>query len=161
MTAAGGGNVAETLKQGTTIGGRSYKVHLTATTWARRCGGRHGRAREFIYWTDDGSAAALRYGDMKVTFLSSRRTGCASGRTRCVRCARRFDQPAHGPSSARRTRARDGLPALVHGAHVGHRAGGRLRRQWLQSFRDFPPRQKPGSFNLERVMEAVTSSAKN
>ena len=33
-------------------------------------------------------------------------------------------------------------------AHVG---------EWLQSFREFPPRQKPGSFNLERVMEAVTS----
>jgi arylsulfatase len=28
--------------------------------------------------------------------------------------------------------------------------------QWLQSFREFPPRQKPGSFNLDRVMESVT-----
>jgi arylsulfatase len=28
---------------------------------------------------------------------------------------------------------------------------------WLQSFKEFPPRQKPGSFNLERVMEAVNS----
>ena len=35
------------------------------------------------------------------------------------------------------------------GAYVG---------QWLQSFREFPPRQKPGSFNLDRVMEAVTTS---
>jgi arylsulfatase A-like enzyme len=32
------------------------------------------------------------------------------------------------------------------GAHVG---------QWLQSFRELPPRQKPGSFNLDCVMEAV------
>ena len=32
------------------------------------------------------------------------------------------------------------------GAYVG---------QWLQSFKEFPPRQKPGSFNLDRVMEAV------
>ena len=24
--------------------------------------------------------------------------------------------------------------------------------QWLQSFREFPPRQKPGSFNLDQVM---------
>jgi arylsulfatase len=32
--------------------------------------------------------------------------------------------------------------------------------QWLQSFREFPPRQKPGSFNLDRVMEAVTSGSK-
>ena len=31
--------------------------------------------------------------------------------------------------------------------------------KWLQSFKDFPPRQKPGSFNLERVMEVVTSSS--
>jgi arylsulfatase len=29
--------------------------------------------------------------------------------------------------------------------------------EWLQSFREFPPRQKPGSFNLDRVMQAVTS----
>ncbi len=37
------------------------------------------------------------------------------------------------------------------GAYVG---------QWLQSFKEFPPRQKPGSFNLDRVMEAVTSGSK-
>ena len=28
--------------------------------------------------------------------------------------------------------------------------------QWLQSFREFPPRQKPGSFNLDQVMEAIS-----
>jgi hypothetical protein len=32
------------------------------------------------------------------------------------------------------------------GAYVG---------RWLQRFREFPPRQKPGRFNLDRVMEAV------
>ena len=31
--------------------------------------------------------------------------------------------------------------------------------QWLQSFREFPPRQKPGSFSLDRVMEAITEGA--
>jgi arylsulfatase len=35
-------------------------------------------------------------------------------------------------------------------AHVG---------EWLQSFKEFPPRQKPGSFNLNRVMEAVSATA--
>jgi hypothetical protein len=29
--------------------------------------------------------------------------------------------------------------------------------KWVQSFKDFPPRQKPGSFNLDNVMEAVTA----
>jgi arylsulfatase len=32
--------------------------------------------------------------------------------------------------------------------------------QWLQSFREFPPRMKPGSFSLDRVMEAVTAPPK-
>ena len=31
--------------------------------------------------------------------------------------------------------------------------------KWLQSFRDFPPRQKPGSFNLDKVMDAITQPA--
>jgi arylsulfatase len=29
--------------------------------------------------------------------------------------------------------------------------------QWLQSLREFPPRQKPGSFNLDRVMESLSA----
>ena len=29
--------------------------------------------------------------------------------------------------------------------------------QWLQSFREFPPRQKPGSFNLSHVMEKLSN----
>ncbi len=42
-------------------------------------------------------------------------------------------------------------------AHVPVRAGAAgTSAQWLQSFREFPPRQKPGSFNLDRVMEAMT-----
>jgi arylsulfatase len=32
---------------------------------------------------------------------------------------------------------------------------------WLQSFKEFPPRQKPGSFNLNRVMEAVSAGSQS
>ncbi|MGI9401431.1 MAG: arylsulfatase, partial [Rhizobiaceae bacterium] len=31
--------------------------------------------------------------------------------------------------------------------------------QWLQSFKEFPPRQKPGSFNLDNAMEQVTKGS--
>jgi hypothetical protein len=34
-----------------------------------------------------------------------------------------------------------------------------LAAQWLQTFREFPPRMKPGSFNLDRVMEEVQKPA--
>jgi len=31
--------------------------------------------------------------------------------------------------------------------------------KWLESFKDFPPRQKPGSFNLEAVMDSLAANA--
>ena len=31
--------------------------------------------------------------------------------------------------------------------------------QWIQSFKQYPPRQKLGSFSLDNVMEAVTRGA--
>ncbi len=34
-----------------------------------------------------------------------------------------------------------------------------LCAQWIQSFKEFPPRMKPGSFSLDRVMEAATNGA--
>jgi arylsulfatase len=31
--------------------------------------------------------------------------------------------------------------------------------KWLQSFKEFPPRQKPGSFNLGAVMDSMMKNA--
>ncbi|HOM12407.1 MAG TPA: arylsulfatase, partial [Rubrivivax sp.] len=58
VAAAGGKDVAQTLKQGTTIGGRSYKVHLDGYDLGPALRGQAAWPRkEFIYWTDDGSVA--------------------------------------------------------------------------------------------------------
>ncbi|MBX3643580.1 MAG: arylsulfatase [Rubrivivax sp.] len=163
VAAAGGGNVAETLKQGTTIGGRSYKVHLDGYDLGPALRGQAAWPRkEFIYWTDDGSVAALRYGDMKVTFLEQQAHGLRVWqdpfkvlRAPLLTNLRMdpFERAEHEHAMGYQRWYMEHMWAIAPaGAYVG---------QWLQSFRDFPPRQKPGSFNLERVMEAVTSSAKN
>jgi len=36
-----------------------------------------------------------------------------------------------------------------------------MSRSGCRVFREFPPCQKPGSFNLNRVMEAVPAADKN
>jgi arylsulfatase len=33
--------------------------------------------------------------------------------------------------------------------------------QWLQSFKEFPPRQTPASFNLNEVMQKISAAAAN
>jgi len=156
LAAAGNTTVKETLLKGQTIGGTTYKVHLDGydllpalkgeAAWPRR---------EFIYWTDDGSVAALRYDNWKMVFLEQRGHGFDVWQEPFVALRlpklfnlrsdpfERADHEGMGYPQWRIDRAFLIAPA---GAYVA---------QWLQSFKDFPPRQKPGSFNLERVMEAV------
>lgn len=162
LAAAGDAAAKEDLKQGRTIGDRAYKVHIDGYdlgpafkgqgTWPRQ---------EFIYWTDDGSVAALRYGNWKVTFLRQDAHGLSVWQEPFVKLRApmltnlRTDpfETAHevGMDYGRWFAERMFLIAPAAG-FVG---------QWLQSFREFPPRQKPGSFNLDNVMEAVTRQVKN
>jgi hypothetical protein len=60
----------EDLLKGRKIGGRPTRSTSTATTSLPALKGEAEWPRkEFIYWTDDGSVAALRYGNWKATFL--------------------------------------------------------------------------------------------
>jgi arylsulfatase len=161
LAAVGDTTVKEDLKKGRTIGGMTYKVHLDGynllpalkgeAPWPRR---------EFIYWTDDGSVAALRYDNWKMVFLEQRGHGFDVWQEPFVTLRlpklfnlrtdpfERADHEGMGYPQWRIDRAFLIAPA---GAYVA---------EWLQSFREFPPRQKPGSFNLDRVMEAVMAGSK-
>ncbi len=76
VAAAGNPNATKQLLDGTTIGGRKYKVHIDGYDLAPAFRGEAPWPRkEFLYWTDDGSVAALRYGDWKITFLEQTAEG--------------------------------------------------------------------------------------
>ena len=61
---------------GKTIGDRTYKVHLDGYDLAPALKGEGEWPRkEFLYWTDDGSVAALRYDNWKITFLEQNARG--------------------------------------------------------------------------------------
>lgn len=161
LAAAGEPDVVEKLLKGHKAMGRDYKVHLDGYNLMPALKGEAPWPRkDFIYWTDDGSVAALRYGNWKISFLK---------------------QPAHGlyvwimPFEELRAPIITNLRmdpfelAQDIGMDYGRwfaehmfafAPAGAFVGRWLQSFREFPPRQKPGSFNLDRVMEAVTAPHK-
>jgi arylsulfatase len=163
VAATGDKNVKDDLLKGRTIGGKNYKVHLDGYDLGPALRGEAEWPRkEFIYWTDDGSVAALRYNNYKVTFLEQKAEGLKVWQEpftalRAPKIAnlrmdpfeRAEEENAMGYQRWYMERMYLIAPA---GAYVG---------KWLQSFRDFPPRQKPGSFNLDRVMEAVMSPQHN
>jgi arylsulfatase A-like enzyme len=161
VAAAGDPNAAADLLKGRKIGGMSYKVHLDGYDLGPALRGESAWPRkEFIYWTDDGSVAALRYDNWKITFLEQQAEGLKVWQEPFVELRapkitnlrmdpfeRAEEENAIGYQRWYLDRMFMIAPA---GAYVG---------KWLQSFKDFPPRQKPGSFNLDRVMESVMSSS--
>lgn len=157
LAAAGDPTVKEELLKGKQVGNSSYKVHLDGYNlmpalsnqgeWPRK---------EFLYWTDDGSVAALRYNDTKVTFLKQNGHGMnvwiqpfEQLRAPLITDLRSdpFERAEYESMNYGQYFVEHMWAMAPAAAYVG---------QWLQSFRDFPPRQKPGSFSLDRVMESVT-----
>jgi arylsulfatase len=159
LAAAGDPNIKEELLKGKQVGGMTYKVHLDGYDLGPALRGEGAWPRkEFIYWTDDGSVAALRYGNWKVTFLEQEAEG--------LQVWQKPFTPLRAPSLTNlrmdpfeRAQQEDAMGYqrwyLEHMFAIAP-AGGFVG-QWLQSFREFPPRQKPGSFNLDRVMQALTA----
>jgi len=161
LAATGDTTVKEDLRKGRKAGDVTYKVHLDGYNLLPALKGEGEWPRkEFIYWTDDGSVAALRYGNWKATFLRQNAHGMHVWQEPFVKLRApmltnlRMDpfELAHEIGmDYDRWFAEHMFMFAPAAAYVG---------QWLQSFREYPPRQKPGSFNLDQVMEAVTTGSK-
>ena len=161
VAAAGDASAKEDLLKGRKIGDMTYRVHIDGYDLGPALRGEGNWPRkEFIYWTDDGSVAALRYGNWKITFLKQKAEGLKVWQEpfevlRAPTLANLrmdpFERAEHENAMGFQRWYLEHMFAIAPaGAYVG---------KWLQSFKEFPPRQKPGSFNLDRVMEAVTAGS--
>jgi arylsulfatase len=160
LAAAGDPNVKGDLLKGKKVGDMTYKVHLDGYNLLPALKGEAEWPRhEFLYWTDDGSVAALRYDEWKITFLRQNAHGMKVWQSQYealrapMLCNLRMD-PFERAVDASIGYGSWWVDHMFVFAPAANYVG-----QWLQSFRDFPPRQKPGSFNLDRVMEAITKAA--
>jgi len=161
LAAAGDPGVTKDLLAGREVGGRKYRVHLDGYDLGPALRGEVAWPRkDFIYWTDDGSVAALRYGNWKITFLKQNAHGLRVWQTpfeelRAPMLANLRMDPFELAQDIGMDYDRWFLEHMFMIAPATAYVG-----RWLESFRDFPPRQKPGSFNLDRVMEAITNSSR-
>ena len=75
--ATGTTDIADKLKAGAAIGGQTFKVHLDGYDWGPYFRGQAaaGPRRDFIYWTDGGGIAGLRYDQWKMVFMEQRAEG--------------------------------------------------------------------------------------
>ena len=154
--AAGEPNVTQKLLTGYAAAGKNFKVHLDGYNQTDYLAGKAEDPRkEYFYWTDDGSLAALRYDRWKILFLEQRAMGFKVWSEPLVPLRvplimdLRADPFERAPdeSSYYQGWELDRVYVLVPAqAFVG---------QHLQTYVEYPPRQKPGSFKLDHVLQKL------
>ena len=163
LAGAGVPDVKEKLLSGYQAGDSTYKVHLDGYNLMPYLKGETdtGPRKEFLYWTDDGELACLRYNRWKLVFMEQRAHSLAVWEEPLVTLrfpklmdlnADPFERAPEEGIDYQHWRA-DRVYLILPGvAYVG---------QWLQSFKEFPPRQTPASFNLNEVMQKMSAAAAN
>ena len=162
VAAAGDTDIKDKLKAGFAVGGRTYKVHLDGYNQLPLLMGQtqEGPRKEFFYFNDDTQMVAMRYERWKVVFMENRGVGFAVWREPFVtlRVPKLFDlrmDPYERADDSSNTYN----DWFIRRVYLLVPAQG-MARQFLETFREFPPRQRPDSFNLDgvlRQMEQATS----
>jgi arylsulfatase A-like enzyme len=157
VAAAGNPDIITQCLKGSQIGNKTFKVHLDGYNLMPFFKGdvKESPRKEFLYWNDDGQLVALRFQDWKAVFKEQDHTGFEvwRGEFTNLRIPKVFNLRAD-PFER-------GDTSLLYDKWVADRAflvvpAQAFVAQWLQSFREFPMRQKPASFNLDDVMEKLS-----
>ncbi len=161
LSAAGDTTVKEDLLTGRAANGMNYRVHLDGYDLGPLLKGetKASPREDFVYWTDDGEVAALRYRDWKITFMVQEAEGIDVWREPYtvlrapMLCNLRmdpFERAEHESIGYDRWWVDHMFVFAPAAAYVA---------RWIQSFQEYPPRQSPGSFNLSKVMDTITDAA--
>jgi arylsulfatase len=158
LAAAGEPDVKERLLKGHQADGKTFKVHLDRYNQLPYLTGQVEKSprRGFFYFNDDGDLVCLRFENWKVVFLEQR----APGTLRVwaepftpLRLPKQFDLRADPYERADITSntyyewlAEQGYIVFAASAVTG---------PFLETFKEFPPRQRAATFTIDQAMEKM------
>ncbi|UXJ55524.1 arylsulfatase [Pseudomonas citronellolis] len=160
LAAAGVPEVKQKLLKGWAPlnGGPSFKVHLDGYDQLAYLTGKapKGARDDFYYFNDDGLLVATRFGDWKLVFCEQRKPGgfeVWSEPFVCLRVPKLYNLRMD-PYESADVVSNQYNKWLVDNGHLI--AFGTLRAaQFLQSFVEWPPSQRPASFSIDQVQQDV------
>ncbi|ODT21226.1 MAG: arylsulfatase [Kaistia sp. SCN 65-12] len=155
--AAGEPDIVAKTRTGYQAGGQTFKVHLDGYNLEPFLAGSAKEAprREFLYWSDDGDLLAIRFQDWKVHFKIQENEGIDVWQRQFTDLRVPLVFNLRGDPFER------GDTSIEYDKWMAERAfivvpSQALVAEWLESFKEFPIRQKPASFSLDRVMEQLS-----
>lgn len=150
-------DLKERMMEGPVFGNDNTKVHLDGYNFLPRWrrGVDEGPRREFFCFSDTGNLLNLRYNKRKIVFAEQRAhefdvwqepfTPLRLPKIFDLR-ADPFERADHETIGYSRWRANRTYLLVPAQAFVGN---------FLQTFVEYPPRQKPGTFSIDQVLELL------
>ena len=160
LAAAGEPEITEKLLAGHEAGGRTYNVHIDGYNMLPYWTGetQESPRSSFFYMSDDGDIIAIRMGDWKMVLMEQRAERLQAWFEPFVplRAPKMFNlrrDPFERADENSNTYWDWVLSRvyLVYGMQA-------IVAQQIDDFVKYPPRQKPGSFNLEAVMRQLETA---
>ena len=158
LAAAGVPDVKEQLLKGMKVGNKTFKVHLDGYNITDALAGKAPSPRhEFFYFNDDGSLVALRYDQWKLVFVEQRAHGLDVWQDPFVTLrfpklfnirSDPFETADHEGMDYGRWRVEHVFLLVPAQQYVG---------RFLATFKEYPQRQKVGSFSLDQVLQSLQS----
>jgi arylsulfatase A-like enzyme len=161
LAVAGDTEVKDKLLKGYTVGDMTYKVHLDGDNLVPYLTGQAAKSPRisFFYVNDDQQLTGLRYDNWKLVFMEQRAPGTLlvwANPFTTLRVPKMFNlrtdpyERADITSNTYYDWSMDHTFLVVPAQdYVG---------QFLATLKDYPPRQKAASFNLDEVMRTMTES---
>ena len=158
MAAVGDPDVKDKLLKGYDVGGKTFKVHLDGYNQLPYLTGHEAQSprRGFFYFNDDGDIVALRFENWKIVFLEQRVPGTLQVWAEpfvSLRVPKFFDLHAD-PFERADITSNTYYDWLLDHAYIAYGAQA-LTGQFLETFKEFPPSQRPGSFTIDQAMEKL------
>lgn len=159
VAASGDPNIKEQLLEGYTIGDTTFKNHLDGfnilpyLTKEETENPRKG----FFYFSDDGDLTALRTGNFKFVFMEQRMPGTLAVWAEpyvALRVPKLYNLRTDPYERADIT-SNSYYAWLLEHAYV-FAFGNMVASQHLQTYIDFPPRQKAATFSIDQAVEKLS-----
>jgi arylsulfatase len=162
LAMAGEPDIVEKLKRGHQAAGKTFKVHIDGYNLVPYLTGQEKKSprQGFIYFDDDGNLVALRFDNWKVVFMEQR----VEGTLRIwaepfvpLRVPKLFNlrtdpfERADITSNTYYDWLVDHIPQVL--------AAQAIVLPFLETFKEFPPRQKAASFTIDQALAKMSEAA--
>lgn len=161
LAMAGENDIVAKAKKGYKAGDHTYKVHIDGYNLLPLITGKEEKSPRpgFMYFSDDGDLVAVRFDNWKVVFMEQRKEGTLAIWAEPLiplRVPKLFNLRMDPYERADIT-SNTYYDWLISNAYLVF-AAQMIVEPFLESFAEFPPRQKAASFTIDQAMEKMAAA---